>query len=385
VDLPARIGRYEIELLLGEGGCGRVFLARDPVLGRPVAVKVLRDDFGTTPELRRALAEQVRQETRAAATLSHPGIVALHDMGEDERVGLYVVFELVRGPTLRERLHEGPLSPAEVAQIVTALGSAVSHAHGAGLVHRGVRPENIMLAATGPRLTDLGFCCGEIRAPGYSAPEVLSGDSFGVASDEFSLAATMYEALTGVPAFAGQDPAAVAASVAAGTYAAPKSVLPALRGFVRLDAIFARALARRPKDRFPTCDAFAFALAAELKGPRIAFLATPGSFRSSATRATRRWQNRVALVAVAVILALIVIGRLQQRGSVASMQRVAPPPASHSLSPSFSTATSASPSSSASAGAALERRETPDNSVARDRATRAVETARKSTPPFVDP
>ena len=128
MSLPARIGRYEVELLLGEGGSGRVLLARDPVLRRQVAIKVLRDDLGLTAEQRQERTERMRQQARAAATLSHPGLVALHDMGDDDRLGLYLVFELVRGPTLRERLHDGPLASEEVARIGLALAAALTHA-----------------------------------------------------------------------------------------------------------------------------------------------------------------------------------------------------------------------------------------------------------------
>src|SRR5271170_6178926 len=158
MDLPDRIGRYDVEHLLGQGGMGRVLLARDTVLGREVALKILRDDLGLTPELKEQLVDRMRQEARAAAALSHPAMVTLHDMGEDEHVGLYLVFERIVGPTLRERLHEkGPLPPTEVARLARALGSALTHAHAAGVVHRDVKPENVMLSPTGPKLTDFGI------------------------------------------------------------------------------------------------------------------------------------------------------------------------------------------------------------------------------------
>ena len=217
MDPPARIGRYDVERVLGEGGMGRVLLARDTVLGRRVAVKLLRDDLGLPPDLRAQLFERMRQEARAAAALSHPGIVTLHDMGEDDAVGLYLVFEHIEGPTLRERLAQGgPLPPAEAAILARTLGSALAHVHAAAVLHRDVKPENVMLACgTGPKLTDLGIArlpdstltrtTVVLGTPAYAAPEALSSGAFGPRSDQFSLAATLYEALTGVRAFPGDD------------------------------------------------------------------------------------------------------------------------------------------------------------------------------------
>ena len=109
---PTSIGRYAIEKVLGQGGMGRVYLARDSVLGRRVAIKVLRGDLGLPPETREALLSRMKNEARAAAAISHPNIVTLHDMGEDDALGLYLVFEYVEGPTLRERLQKGHLELA---------------------------------------------------------------------------------------------------------------------------------------------------------------------------------------------------------------------------------------------------------------------------------
>jgi serine/threonine-protein kinase len=320
MELPSRIGRYEVDRLLGQGGMGRVLLARDTVLGREVALKILRDDLGLTPELRAQLIDRMRQEARAAAALSHPAMVTLHDMGEDPDVGLYLVFERIVGSTLRERIEQrGPLSPSEVAQAARGLGAALTHAHAAGVVHRDVKPENVMLSPTGPKLTDFGIArlpdstltraTTVLGTPAYSAPEALASGTFGPHSDQFSLAATLYEAVTGKRAFPGDDVMAVATRVATGKQPGPSTLLPSLQAFPHLDVIFDRALAKEAKNRFASCEAFGSALAAELEGANAGYMMTPVPRSSIATRATRRWQNLVALGGLAVIIALVVVGR----------------------------------------------------------------------------
>jgi serine/threonine-protein kinase len=321
--LPARIGRYEVERLLGQGGMGRVLLARDTVLGRQVALKVLRDDLGLPAELRTQLVERLRQEARAAAALSHPGMVTLHDMGEDEAVGLYLVFERIVGLTLRERIaSDGPLPPEEVAELARTLGAALTHAHVAGVVHRDVKPENVMLSAVGPKLTDFGIArlpdstltrsTTVLGTPAYSAPEALASGAFSSFSDQFSLAATLYEALTGRRAFPGDDTLAVASRVATGKQEAATAVLSSLRRFAHLDVILDRALAKEAKNRFASCRTFGEVLATELEGANLERISTPPPSRTSiAIRATRRWQNYAVLSALLVIATLVVLGRLR--------------------------------------------------------------------------
>jgi serine/threonine-protein kinase len=331
MDLPARIGRYDVERLLGQGGMGRVLLARDTVLGREVALKILRDDLGLTPELKTQLLERMRQEARAAAAISHPAMVTLHDMGEDESAGLYLVFERIVGPTLRERLEaSGPLPPGEVARLARGLGAALSTAHAAGVVHRDVKPENVMLSRSGPKLTDFGIArlpdstltraTTVLGTPAYSAPEALATGTFGPASDQFSLAALLYEALTGKRAFPGDDVLAVATRVATGKQPAATTVRPGLSAFPHLDLILDRALAKDAGRRFPSCEAFGSALASSLED--TGELDTPPP--SIATRTTRRWQNRAMLGGLLLIVGLVVLGRLrgQEEGGV-SLRSVA--------------------------------------------------------------
>ena len=115
-EIPAKVGRYEILRLIAEGAMGRVLLAHDPVLDRDVAVKLLRDDLKIPEDVRDGLIVRMRHEARAAARVAHPNLVTLHDMGEDEEIGLYLVFEYLEGPTLKECIRKGRLAPRRAAR-----------------------------------------------------------------------------------------------------------------------------------------------------------------------------------------------------------------------------------------------------------------------------
>ncbi|MGA2448831.1 MAG: serine/threonine-protein kinase [Polyangiaceae bacterium] len=325
MDLPARIGRYDVELTRSTGSLGRVVLARDSVLGRRVAVTVVRDDLDLPPDVLEAVAEQVRVRTRAAATLVNPAITALYDLGEDEAVGIYVVCEFVDGPSVRERLEHGAMTPLEVAGLARSLGSALTQAHASGFVHRDIRPENIFLAPSGPKLAGVGFATlSDLPVPilsassltsAYAAPEVLALRAYGPKADQFSFAVTLYEALTARRAFEGDD-ALTMANAVAHAKPAPVTRVASLRAFGALDSVFNRAMAKRPDARFPSCEAFGRALANELERPVVLHVPVPPSSRSSIVpRTTRRWQNAIALAAIAVIAALLLVGRFVPPGA----------------------------------------------------------------------
>src|SRR5262245_58902835 len=161
--LPKSVGRYEVVRLLGEGAMGRVLLAHDPVLDRDVAVKHLRGDLKIPREVRQGLVKRMRHEARAAARVAHPNLVVLHDMGEDPTLGLYLVFEYVEGPTLKQRLADadasprGRLAPEEAARLARQVGAALTLAHDAGILHRDVKPENVILSKSGGKIADFGI------------------------------------------------------------------------------------------------------------------------------------------------------------------------------------------------------------------------------------
>jgi serine/threonine-protein kinase len=334
-----RFGRYEVQLPLGEGAVGRVLVGRDPVLGRQVALKALRDDLGDAElgeALRVRLAERVRQGARSAAALSHPGLAAVHDLGEAETergatpAGPYVVFEFVKGPTLRERLASGPIAPSEVAAVGRTLGAALTHAHAAGVVYGDVKAENILFTgAIDPvaKLTEPGFAWlawsdpelrahagwAESTAPAHGAPELLAGSRASAFSDQFGFAAALYEALTGKRPFGDGQAEERAARVATGAREPLTVARPQLRSFPRVDAIFDRALARDPRKRFSSCEVFGSVLATELEGFEVGRMSA-SSVSSIVPRSTRRWQNAAAGLAVVVILSLVVLGRQPRSG-----------------------------------------------------------------------
>ncbi len=360
MDLPERIGRYDVVRLLGQGGMGRVVLARDTVLGRFVALKTLRDDLGLTPEHRTSLFERMRNEVRAAATLSHPNIVVLHDMGQDPDHGLFLVFEYVEGPTLRDRIGDGALPPLEVARLARELGSALSLAHAAGVVHRDVKPENIIVSVGGARLTDFGIAripdstltrAGvTMGTPAYSAPEALAKGEFSPESDQFSLAATLFEALSGRRAFDGDDALAVAGRIASGErprLADGEEDLQKRLVLRRVDGVLARAFSSDPRQRYASCQAFGDALAAAIDVRASGAYATLPPFDAAAgdPRTTRRWQNLVAAGALLVIVGLAVAGRPGSSGaSLAKVQQELNfALAAHAVSPPSRPAPSAAP------------------------------------------
>jgi serine/threonine-protein kinase len=281
--LPAQIGRYLIVRLHGLGAMGRVLLARDPVLEREVAVKLLRDDLGIPDDQRQTLLDRMRQEARAAARVVHPNLVALHDMGEDPDLGLYLVFEYLEGETLKDRLLRTPLGPVAVAELARQLGSALTTAHTAGVLHRDIKPENIILTKNGAKIADFGIARvpdstltlggGLLGTPAYSAPEAITEGRFSPQSDQFSMAATLYEALSGQRAFPGDDAVAVANRI---TTEKPPPIAHIAGVDPHVDSIFSRALSRAPRSRFDSCDDLGRALAEALElAPRSVMPTTP--------------------------------------------------------------------------------------------------------------
>jgi eukaryotic-like serine/threonine-protein kinase len=215
-------GRYRLQRLLGRGGMAEVYLAQDSVLSRPVAVKIFPSGTSSHND-----APRQQQEAELLASLSHPGLVTVFDAGVDpDQERSFLVMEFVAGPTLAARLAGGPLGEAEVREVGASLAEALAYVHRSGVVHRDVKPSNVLFAdaegyqrvkladfgiariADSARLTQDGLIVGSAH---YLSPEQARGADAGPASDVYALGLVLLECLTGEPVFPGAGIAAVAA------------------------------------------------------------------------------------------------------------------------------------------------------------------------------
>ena len=254
---------------------GTVLLCRDPVLGREVALKYLRTDLRLDATEREQLMRRMRQEAQAVAKVSHRGIVALHDIGEHDEVGTFLVFERVTGPTLDAVLKRGRLTKEGTARLAKELGGALDAAHEALVLHRDVKPGNIILTASGAKVADFGVARlpnstltragARVGTPAYSAPECVIDGTHSPRSDQFSMAACLYEALSGRRAYPGQEAVEVARRI---QREAPLPVAKALGLDERIDAVLLRGMARNPADRYPNCKELGAALSEAILGAR---------------------------------------------------------------------------------------------------------------------
>lgn len=257
-----KIGRYEIEREIGRGAMGVVYLAQDPHLHRQVAVKTYNLPDGISEEMARQFHERFLREARAAASLSHPGIVTVYDAGEDpDRRLPYIAMEYVQGQTLKQRLEKGgPLNPTWVFAFGAVLADALSLAHRAGVVHRDIKPANILIregdgavkivdfGVARLKTSDLTQTGASLGSPSYMSPEQIRGGDLDGRSDLFSLAVVLYEAFSGKRPFHGDDLVSLAFSI---THDTQVPLAHQLRGCpAGLDAFFERALSKSADDRF---------------------------------------------------------------------------------------------------------------------------------------
>ncbi|WP_233444440.1 serine/threonine-protein kinase [Nocardia puris] len=308
---------YRIEGLVGAGGMGSVYSAHHPRLPRMVALKLLHPSFAADPVFR----GRFEREAQLAGRLDHPNIVAIHDRGQ-EGEQLWIAMQYIQGGDADSLARGGPLPPARALHIARETANALDHAHAAGLLHRDVKPANILLRAPSAPgapeqvlLTDFGIAksadeVGSLTQTGtllatlrYAAPEQLSGGELGPRTDQYSLACTLFHLLAGRPPFTADT----AAGVIGAHLMQPVPRISTLRPDLppALDAVFERAMAKNPEHRFPSCAAMAAAASAAFDPPRAPLPPTPPPSRK------RRWL--LALGAVAAVLAVAGAGAFALR------------------------------------------------------------------------
>lgn len=280
-------GRYEIGDIIGRGGMAEVYLGRDTRLDRKVAIKLLKPDLSTDPKFR----ERFKQEAQSAARMSHPTVVRVFDAGEEptqidgqDRTVPYIVMEYVDGRMLRDIIDEGPLPASEAVRITKGVLTALEYSHRAGVVHRDIKPGNIMLtpggqikvmdfgiaraiSESGSTIAETGTILGTAR---YFSPEQAKGEIVDTRTDLYSTGIVLFELLTGSAPFRADTPVAVAYQHVSEQPPKPSEIVPGIAP--SMESVVAKALLKRRDARFQTAIEFSEALDAALAGESVAVI-----------------------------------------------------------------------------------------------------------------
>jgi hypothetical protein len=314
-----RLGPYEIVAPLGAGGMGEVYRAKDTRLGRGVAIKVVPHHLSSNPEVR----ARFEREARTVSSLNHPNICTLHDVGREGDTD-YLVMELLEGETLADRLARGPLPLAEVVKIGGEIADALDRAHRAGVMHRDLKPGNVMLTRAGAKLMDFGLAraaglggvsdltssptvAGPLTAEGtiigtfqYMAPEQLEGQPADARADLWALGCVLYEMATGRRAFEGKSQASLITAIM-GSQPPPVSQLAPMAPQA-LDRLVNACLAKDPADRIQSAHDVKLQLAWMAEGT------SQTGAQPAGTQAPRKPRTRVTSAALVVLPAVLLVG-----------------------------------------------------------------------------
>lgn len=311
---PTLPARYTSCKLIAYGGMGEVYRATDKTLGRTVAVKLLSERYAKNEEFH---ARFLREAQTAASLMGEPNVIVIYDVDENEHGVPFIVMEYLPGGTVADRLGAGRVDPDLALAWLGQAAQALDRAHARGVVHRDVKPANLLLAEDDTvRVTDFGIARAAdqdtltaagtvLGSVGYMSPEQTRGDPSTAASDRYALACVAFELLTGRRPFERESQAAEAAAHATEAPPSPREVDPKLP--VAVDAVLARGLAKQPDDRFASGAAFVAALRTALEDIQTAataVLAPPSLPEPSFTRhATRPRRSAVLLAALALLIA----------------------------------------------------------------------------------
>jgi len=337
-----RIGKFELMESLGEGGLGQVFLARDTIIGREVAVKIIRRASLAPPDPQ----GRFLREIQAASRLSHPNLATIHEFGE-KGGSLFLVMDYVPGDDLATAVRSGAIPPKDLLELLAQVCDGLAYAHNRGMLHRNLKPSNIRIGrAAGrpaPKLLDFALtriaadepaaAAAHLASLAYAAPETFHGGKADGRADLFSVGVLLYEALTGANPFAGDGAAAIAQKV---HHEEPPALDPARFPELSpaLPDLLARALAKDPARRFPTAEAMAEALRAarnpgwtpDLDPPMAATPARPFIVPARAERSPGAGSRRF-LPWLAALLTLLVLGAGTAAGlNLRARHRAAQPP-----------------------------------------------------------
>ena len=340
------LGQFQILEVLGRGGMGTVYRGIDSLIGRPVAIKVIRLLGYNDAEEQTWLRDRLYREAQAAGVLSHPGIVTVYQVGEEQDVA-YIAMEFVDGPTFQKILDDGGNRDLELCcRVLRETAAALDYAHQRGVVHRDIKPANIMVAANGAtKVTDFGIAktlLGQqttkagmiLGTPFYMSPEQIQGKTLDGRSDQFALAVIAFEIFTGRKPFNAEQITSVCYQIIHQETPDAGELNPQLG--VELPAVLKKGLSKEPEDRYPTCVAFADALAKACAPiadaqetlthtglPPLTSSVPPIPTQASVPSSTRQW-----LVGLATALLLVAL-----TGALISLFRSKPAPPVLALAP----------------------------------------------------